>query len=146
VSYTCLHYHIVFSTKDRRPLLSPDLLGRTCQYIGGIARNLGCRVMRGNGVADHVHLAASIHPSVAVADFVKTIKSNSTGWVHETFSERSDFGWQEGYSAFTVSKSNLPRVVAYIENQQAHHKRVSFQEELATLLERHEVEFDERYL
>ena len=146
VSYTCLYYHIVFSTKERRPVLSPDLLVRTCQYIGGIARNLRCHVMLGNGVADHINLAASIHPSVALAEFVKTIKSNSTGWIHETFAENADFGWQDGYSGFTVSKSGLPQVIAYIENQQTHHKRISFQDELVRLRKRHGVDYDERFL
>ena len=142
MSYTCLFYHIVFSTKERRPFLSEELLARACQYMGGIVRNLKGQMLKANGAADHVHLAAVIHPSAAVAEFVGKVKSNSTGWIHETFPPMRDFAWQEGYSAFTVSRSVLPAVLKYIENQPVHHRKMTFQEELIELLERHGIEYD----
>ncbi|KKL49866.1 hypothetical protein LCGC14_2311230 [marine sediment metagenome] len=146
MSYTNLFYHIVFSTKDRRPVLSDELLPRVIHYIGGIVRQLRGQLLEGGGIEDHVHLAAIVHPASALADFIRTLKSNSTGWVHTTFPDKADFGWQDGYAAFTVSSSVLPKVKHYIRSQKEHHKEMSFTEELIALLQKHGVEYDERYI
>ena len=146
MSYTSLFYHIVFSTKDRHPLLSGALLGRVCEYMGGIIRNMKGKMLAGNGAADHVHLAAVLHPTTALADALRDIKSSSSRWIHEEFPDLRGFGWQDGYAAFTVSRSVFPDVVAYIRNQEAHHKKLTFQEELLALLAKHGIEYDERYI
>ncbi|MGB2824288.1 MAG: IS200/IS605 family transposase [Phycisphaerae bacterium] len=146
MSYTSLHYHIVFSTKQRRPWLAPEFLPRVCQYMGGIARKLNCQVILGDGSDDHVHLAAIVHPTVALAELVKEVKSRSSGWIHRTFPELREFSWQEGYAAFTVSSSVLPKVKAYILRQREHHRKVRFQDELLALLKRHGIKYDERYI
>jgi len=146
MSHRALFYHILFSTKQRRPLLAGDALSRTCRYIGGIARKLQGQVLLANGMPDHVHLAASIPATMAVADFVRAVKANSSAWAHQQFPDLRDFAWQDGYAAFTVSPSLLPQVKQYIENQAEHHRKLSFQEELVALLEKHGVEYDERYI
>jgi REP element-mobilizing transposase RayT len=146
MSYTSLKYHIVFSTKERRRLILPDVLPRLVEYVGGIARQRKARILAANGPEDHLHLLASIPPTMTVSDFLRDIKSNSSSWVHETFSGLRIFGWQDEYAAFTVSQSAIPQVTEYIQNQQEHHKTMTFQEELIALLKRHEIEFDERYI
>ena len=146
MSYTSLFYHIVFSTKERRAFLKPELLERVCNYMGGVARDMEGQLVAANGAADHVHLAAIVHQTVTVADFVKEVKMGGSRWIHETFPRLRDFQWQEGYAAFTVSKSIVPQVVKYVRGQKAHHQKATFQEELIALLERHGVEYDERYL
>jgi REP element-mobilizing transposase RayT len=146
MSFTSLFYHVVFSTKDRRPSLGRESLTRTCQYIGGIARELKGLLLIGDGMPDHVHLATEIPPTARISDFIGKLKSNSSGWIHETFPDLRDFGWQDGYSAFTVSPSVLPRVKEYIRTQEEHHRNLTFQEELVALLKKHGVEYDERYI
>ena len=146
MSYTSLIYHIAFATKDRRPQVTDELRPRLCQYIGGIIRDEGGQMLEANGPADHIHVAAIVPPTVAIASFLRDLKAGSSRWVHDTFANGRDFGWQDGYAAFTVSRSGLPKLLAYIRNQQEHHKTVTFREELIALLERHGIEYDERYL
>ena len=144
MSYTCLSYHIVFSTKDRRPMLDAGLLPRLVKYIGGILRQQEGQLIECNG--DHIHLVACLSPKVAIADCVKELKCNSSGWVHDTFPDRQDFAWQDGYAAFTISRSGVDDVVGYVRNQQSHHKKMSFREEVIALLRRHGIEYDEKYI
>ena len=146
MSYTNLLYHIVFATKERRPFLNGDCLPRLCQYTGGVIRNLDGRLLAVGGDRDHVHLAASLHPSRALADVVRTVKANSSKWTHETSPALRHFAWQDGYAAFTVSKSALGEVLRYIEDQGEHHKKRTFEDELRALLKKHGIEFDEQYL
>lgn len=146
MSYTSLLYHVVFSTKNRVPFLEPDSLPRVQQYIGGTLRSLKSKLLAAGDAADHVHLAASLHPTHAVADAVRIIKCNSTNWIHDTFPRWRNFEWQEGYAAFTVSQSVLSRLERYIANQAAHHAKHSFVDELRALLTKHRIEFDEAHL
>jgi len=146
MSYTSLSYHIVFSTKGRKPFLSEDLMPRIVSYVGGIIRQLKGRLLEGGGADDHVHLAAVAHPTVAVADLVGKVKANSTGWIHKTFADLKGFGWQDGYAGFSVSPSVLPKVTEYIRGQGDHHRKMTFQEELIALLRKHGVEYDEGYI
>jgi len=146
VAYTSLMYHIVFSTKERRPLITPEALPRTCQYIGGIIRNADGQLLAANGTRDHIHLAAIAGPTLALAKFIQLIKGNSSKWIHETFPELRDLYWQESYGAFTVSSSGLPRLMAYIQAQEEHHKAVDFRQEFIALLKRHGVAYDDRYI
>ena len=146
MSYTCLHYHIVFSTKERRSFLTRDLIHRMRKYIGGIVRELGGSFKEADGGEDHLHLAARLPATLAISDILRTIKTNSSKWIHQTFEDLQAFGWQDGYAAFTVSRSAMPDVVRYIQGQEEHHKRLTFQEELKVLLRKHGIEFDERFL
>ncbi len=145
-SFVSLHVHIVFSTKKRQPSITDDLQTRLYEYLGGIVRADGGRLLAAGGMPDHVHLLVSSSKQVALADAVRTIKSNTSKWIHETFPTQRDFAWQGGYAAFSVSFSNLDAVKRYIANQAEHHRQRTFREEFVALLRRHEIEFDERYL
>jgi len=145
-SFVSLHCHLVFSTKNREPLIRPSWSPRLYQYIGGIVRGQSGRLIAAGGMADHVHLLVSMGKTRAVADLVRDVKSNSSGWVHETFANLGGFAWQTGYGAFAVSYSNVGEVKRYIAGQEEHHRVRSFKEEFLAFLERHEIEYDERYI
>ena len=143
MSYVSLMYHIVFSTKERRPMIAPDIMARLCPYLGGIARKGYGQILLAGGTENHVHVAAIVHPSMALADFVRDIKCNSSLWVHEEFPSAAAFTWQEGYGGFTVSSSMAPQVEEYIAAQKRHHQRQDFRTEFLELLRRHGIEHDE---
>ena len=139
-SLTKLLFHCVFSTKDRRAILRGPIDDKVNRYMAGIATNHGARLIRAGGTADHRHLLLELEPATNVADIIRFIKANSSKWLHETFPEIGGWGWQSGYAAFSVSQSLRDKVVAYIDNQQAHHRRQTFDDELAQLLARHGIE------
>jgi REP element-mobilizing transposase RayT len=145
-SYTNLLYHIVFSTKDRKPLIADDVKPRLYAYIGGTIRNLGGVPMGINGMDDHAHILTKLRPDKAVSDVLRDLKANASGWMHDVFPEMKDFSWQRGYGAFTVSASQVESVRKYIAEQEIHHTKRSFREEFVSLLRKNAVEFDERYL
>jgi REP element-mobilizing transposase RayT len=145
-SLTTLLYHIIFSTKNREPTIDQDLRPRLHFYIGGIINEAGGKPIIIGGVEDHVHAFTRLAAPMSIPEAVRVIKSNSSGWVHRTFPDRRSFAWQSGYAAFTVSPSNSDELRRYIENQEEHHKRVSFQDEYRAFLKRHNVEWDERYV
>ena len=145
-SYTNLIYHIIFSTKDRRPLIREANQPRLYEYIGGTVRRLGGISMELNGTADHVHLLAKLRPDKALSDVLRDLKANATGWMHDVFPEVKDFSWQRGYGAFTVSQSHIDDVRRYIARQEEHHKRVSFRDEFIQFLKANGIEYDQRYL
>jgi REP element-mobilizing transposase RayT len=145
-SYTNLIYHIVFSTKDRKPLINSDRQERPYEYIGGIIRGLGGICLAINGISNHFHVLAKLRPDKALSDVLRDLKSNSSGWMHEIFPDAKDFLWQNGYGALTVSASQVEIVKRYIANQQLHHSRTSFEDEFVGLLQKHEIEFDRKYL
>jgi REP-associated tyrosine transposase len=145
-TYTNLLYHIVFSTKERRRLITSNIEDDLHKYIGGIVRNLEGDLLEANGDLDHRHLLVLLKPKFALSDVVRDIKANSSGWLNEKTKSLHKFGWQDGFAAFTVSESQAPRVRTYIRNQKSHHKRKDYKTELLELLRRNRVEFDERYL
>ena len=140
-SYASLLTHIVFSTKGRTPGLTGAFADRLFAYMGGIVEGMGGMPILINGPADHVHLLVSIPAKVAVAEFARVVKANSSKWAHN---EQVQFEWQSRYGAFSVSNSKQREVRDYIASQQEHHRHVSFQEEYLALLTRHGVNFDER--
>ncbi len=144
-SFTSLNFHIVFSTKERRPILSLHLRNVLFPYLAGIIQNDKGHLIQAGGVDDHIHLLVRLHQDTAVADCVRTIKANSSKWLRESHDDRW-LGWQDGYGAFSVSKSHIPDVQTYIQNQESHHAKTSFQDEFRTLLKRHDLDFEERYL
>ena len=143
-TFFSLHYHIVFSTKERLPLIKSDWRPRLHSYLGGIIRGMNGVSEVVGGVADHVHILASLRPIHCLADLMRDLKKDSSNWVKDNFDRR--FAWQEGYAAFTVSPSATEGVHRYIVNQEAHHGRHSFADELKELLEKAGVEYEERYL
>ena len=145
-SYTNLLYHFVFSTKDRRPLITGDYEVRLYDYIGGTVRKLGGISLALNGTADHVHLLAKLRPDRAVSDILRELKASATGWMHDVFPELESFSWQRGYGAFTVSQSQVESVRRYIETQKQHHQKISFREEFIEFLKVNAIEYDERFI
>ncbi len=145
-SFTKLTYHIVFATKYRRKTIDETLRERLYEYIGGIIRAKKGVLVEIGGVTDHVHILAQLTPKFAVADAVRDIKSNSSGWMHEHSIAKSAFQGQIGYGAFTVSYSHIEVVQDYIRNQEQHHRSVSFQEEYEHVLKRHNISFRPEYL
>ena len=145
-SYTNLLYHIIFSTKDRRPLITDILQPRLFDYIGGTIRNLGGISLELNGTEDHIHLLTKLRPDKAVSDILRDLKANASGWMHDVFPEVRDFSWQRGYGAFTVSHSNVEEVRRYIAQQKQHHQKTSFRDEFIQFLKANGIEYDERYL
>lgn len=144
-THLSLHYHIVFSTKDRAPLIQPSWQGRLHAYLGGVARNVDGIAETVGGVSDHVHLLIGLRATACLADVVRDLKAVSSRWVHEEIGKPA-FAWQEGYGAFTVSASQRAQVREYIARQEEHHRKRTFQEEYLELLERSGVDFDTRYL
>jgi putative transposase len=145
-SYTNLLYHIVFSTKDRRPLITPEYEVRLYDYIGGTLRRAGGISLELNGTEDHIHLLAKVRPDRALSDVLRDLKANATGWMHEVFPSLKDFSWQRGYGAFTVSQSNVEEVRRYIAKQKEHHRKVSFRDELIQFLQANGIEYNERFI
>lgn len=145
-SFTNLLYHIIFSTKNRRPIITIDQQPRLYEYIGGVVRGIGGISLGINGMEDHVHLVAKLRPDRALSDVLRELKSNATGWMHDVFPKLSDFSWQRGYAAFTVCQSNLKHVQRYLANQKEHHRKVSFRDEFINFLKVNGIEYDERYI
>ena len=145
-TYTSLHYHVVFSTKNRERWIRPDIEERIWAYLGGIAKQNKMKPLQIGGIEDHVHVLLGAPPVIAPAKIAQLIKGGSSAWIQKNFPPLKGFGWQDGYSAFTVSKSEVPSVIEYIRGQREHHRTKSFQEEYRELLKRHGIEFDERYI
>ena len=144
--YTNLLYHIVFSTKDRRPLITPEYEVRLYDYIGGTLRRAGGISLELNGTEDHIHLLAKLRPDRALSDVLRDLKANATGWMHEVFPSLKHFCWQRGYGAFTVSQSNVEEVRRYIARQKEHHRKFSFRDEFIQFLQANGIEYDERFI
>ncbi len=145
-SLSSLIFHLVFSTKRRRQLISRETQPQLHQFIAGILRSNRSKLLAAGGMPDHLHLLVSLARQVSVAVAVREIKSNSSRWIHESSPKLSRFAWQNGCSAFSVSLSQLEPVKRYIENQEQHHRKRTFREELLSLLKQHRVEYDQRYL
>lgn len=142
-----LLYHIVFSTKERRPLLQDDQFrDGVWAYMAGLARNLDGFAIRIGGYHDHAHLLVRIPAKIAVSNFVGKLKANSSKHINETRDAILKFHWQDGYGAFTVSPSQQNAVAAYIDDQMEHHQKQSFRDEYLAILKRHEVSFDPKYV
>ena len=146
MSYVSAYFHCVFSTKERRRLITPELRERLWPFLGGIARQNKMKAIEIGGVEDHVHFLLSLPSTMAISKALQLIKGGSSKWVHETFPEHRLFAWQEEYGAFSVSVSQLDKTIEYIKGQEEHHRKMTFQEEFLALLKKHRIEYDERYL
>ncbi len=144
-TYLSLHYHLIFSTKDRQCLIADDWRDRLHAYLGGAVRACGGIAESVGGTADHVHLLVGLRATHRLADVLREIKASSSEWIHQNI-RVSAFAWQEGYGAFTVSASQVAAVKIYIARQEEHHRRRTFQEEYLEFLRQSGIEFDEKYL
>jgi putative transposase len=145
-SYTSSLYHCVFSTKDRRKTIDAELQSRLWPYLGGIARDNKMKALAIGGVEDHIHLLLSLPSTTTVAMAMQLLKGGSSKWIHDTFRDKDDFAWQEGYGAFTIGISQMNDTKRYIENQAEHHRVKTFEEEFIAFLERHGIDYDPRYV
>ncbi|MCH8878590.1 MAG: IS200/IS605 family transposase [Planctomycetes bacterium] len=145
-TYTQIYYHIVFSTKNRAPVLGAARREDMFRYIWGIIKNKNCHVYRMNGLENHLHILTSLHPTECLADLVKDIKTGSSRWIRDNRVFPHFSHWQEGYGAFTHSIADKDRLIEYIKRQQEHHRRESFEDEYRRLLKDAGIEFDEKYL
>jgi len=144
-THLSLHYHLIFSTKDRIAQMKKDWRGRLHAYLGGVIKDLGGVPETIDGVEDHVHLLVGLRSTHRLADVLREVKSASSQWVHEEMNKPL-FSWQDGYGAFTVSASQIEAVKKYIANQEEHHRKTTFQDEYLKFLKQSGVEYDERYL
>ena len=144
-TFSNLTVHLVFSTKNRLPLMTTPVRDQLFPYMGGVVRGLAGTIISVGGMPDHVHLVVRLPTSLSVADVVRTVKTNTSKWMNGRAAGMK-FGWQRGYGAFSVSQSALPAVVNYVRNQERHHRCRSFKEELTVLLTKNGIDFDERYL
>jgi REP element-mobilizing transposase RayT len=145
-SYKQIYYQIVFGTKHRKPTIAEQHCEELYKYIWGIIKNNKCKLYRINGVEDHIHIFSDLHPSVALADFVKDIKVASSIWMKENEKFPEFEGWQDGYGAFTYSNREKDMIINYVKNQKVHHKKEKYYDEYKRLLIEHGIEFDEQYL
>ena len=146
-TYTNLLYHVVFSTKHRRPMITPSLETELYKYVGGIVRGEEGKLLEIGGMPDHVHLIARFKADVSVATMLRAVKAGSSKWINERTDHATPrFAWQTGYAAFSVSESQVDAAKAYVRNQKQHHAKLSFRDELVALLQRHGIEYDDRFL
>jgi putative transposase len=138
--------HIIFSTKDRFPCLDPVTRSHLHAYLATVARNAKCTGYRVGGTGDHVHLAVRLSRTTTIAGLVEELKTSSSKWLKMQRPELGRFSWQRGYGAFSVGPDDLEALVAYVDNQEDHHKVRTFQEEYLAFLKKHGVEYDERYV
>jgi REP element-mobilizing transposase RayT len=144
-TYCCSLFHCVFSTKERRESIPPEVQPHLWAYMGGIAREHGMKALAVGGTVDHVHILLSLPSSVPVAKAMREIKSASSRWMHETC-DLHNFEWQEGYGAFSIGCSQTEATLAYIARQQQHHQTRDFQAEFIAFLKKHHVEYDPRFV
>lgn len=145
-SFSQMYIQIVFAVKHRKGLLSPEIREQVFKYMSGIINDLGHKTIIVNGVADHVHIFLGLNPKVSISDTVHDIKRGSSLFINNENLSKFHFSWQEGYGAFSYSKSHIDNVYKYIANQEAHHKKENFRKEYIKFLKRFEIEFEEKYL
>jgi REP element-mobilizing transposase RayT len=145
-SHSFLLVHLIFSTKDRAPILDASIRPDLHAYLATVARNTNCECFRVGGVADHVHLAIRISRTITIAQLVEELKTSSSKWLKTQSPTLQHFAWQNGYGAFSVGPSDLEALTSYIDAQEEHHRKHSFQQEYRAFLKRYGVEFDERYI
>jgi REP element-mobilizing transposase RayT len=142
----CLRVHVVFSTKDRRPMITPEVEPELYAYLGGTIKNLDSRCLAAGGTSNHVHLLISQSKNMALSRLIEEIKKSSSKWIKTKGTALRAFAWQDGYGAFTIGQSQVEALERYIAGQKERHKRQTFEEELVTLLKKYQVEYDERYI
>jgi REP element-mobilizing transposase RayT len=145
-TYTEIHVQFVFAVKYRDGLLLPSYKAELYQYISGILKPHNHKLLAINGMPDHIHIFIGMRPTQSISDLMQDIKGNSSKWINEKNFLKVKFEWQEGYGAFSYSKSHVNNVIDYIKNQEKHHKKESFRDEYLKFLKAFEIEYDERYI
>jgi len=145
-SYVSNLVHYIFSTKERFPFIDRELESRLWPYLGGIARENGMKALAVGGTHDHVHALLSLPATLSMAKAIQLIKGGSSKWIHDQLPNYRKFAWQDGYGAFSVSASQMKSVIRYIDGQQEHHRKRTFEEELLEFFDTHEVQYDPRYV
>ncbi len=145
-SLSSLLIHIIFSTKNRQPLILKDIRKDLYDYITGISRLCESHLHEIGGIDDHVHLLISLARTLPLCKLVEEIKKGSSKWIKTKGKTYNNFSWQNGYGAFSIGQSNYDRVRKYIQNQDEHHKKISFQDEYRTLLKKYHIKYDEKYI
>jgi REP element-mobilizing transposase RayT len=145
-TYTQIHIHAIFAVKFRMALIKNEWKNDLYKYITAIAQNHGHKVLAINGMPDHIHILMGMRPTQSLSDLMQDIKSNSSKWINTQNFVKGKFEWQEGYGAFAYSKSQLPQVISYIENQESHHKQLSFVDEYKQVLETSGIDYEDRYI
>lgn len=145
-TFTQIHLQIIFAVQNRLSLIHPSWKDELYKYITGIVQSHDHKLMAINGMPDHVHLLIGLRPNQSVSNLLQDIKGDSSKWINQRRFIKGKFQWQEGYGAFSYSKSHVPAVIEYIHNQESHHQRRSFMEEYKEFLERFEVPYEERYI
>lgn len=145
-TYTQLYIHFVFSVKNRDSIIKQNWSNELYKYISGIVKKLNHKLICINGMPSHIHILIGINPNQSISDLIRKKKCNSSIWINEKRLAAGRFEWQEGYGAFSYGKSQVSVVVAYINNQEEHHKKKTFKEEYLAFLKKYEIEYDERYV
>ncbi|EDM28799.1 probable transposase [Lentisphaera araneosa HTCC2155] len=146
MSYVQSYYHIVFSVKERLPLLKQDIREDIYKYIWGICKNKGCYLYRIGGIEDHIHMLINLHTSLCLADFIRDLKTSTTTWIKSENIISKFPGWQSEYAAISKSFNELPVTIEYIKNQEDHHKKMTWKEELITLFDSAGVDYKKEFL
>ncbi len=145
-TYTQIHLHLIFAVQNRKSLIQNSWKDRLYEYITGIVQQNTHKMIIINGMPDHLHIAIGMRPTQSLSDLMQDIKGNSSKWINDNKLAAGKFQWQEGYGAFSYNKSLLPKLIDYIKNQEAHHKKKTFLEEYKEFLKAFEIEYDERYI
>src|SRR3984957_7196827 len=140
------YLHIVFSTKYRQPLIHAPFEDELHNYLGGICKNLECHPIKVGGYTDHVHILCMLSKKISLVKLLEEVKAHSSKWMKSKDTSLKNFYWQDGYGAFSVNPTEIDTVVAYIANQDEHHKKITFQNEYRAFLKKYNVEYDERYV
>jgi REP element-mobilizing transposase RayT len=145
-TFTQIHIQFVFAVKYRRALIAPEWKERLHQYITGIFQQNNHKMLKINSMPDHIHILVGFRPAQSISSMIQNVKAESSKWIQYQNLCNSKFAWQEGFGAFSYSKSHVPRVIRYIQNQEKHHRKITFLDEYKKLLKVFEVEYDERYV
>lgn len=145
-TYTQIHVQFVFAVKYRNGLIHSSFKEELYQYIAGIIKKNNHKLLAINGVEDHIHIFIGMRPTQSISDLLQDIKGSSSKWINEKKFLKVKFEWQEGYGAFSYSKSHVANVIRYIQNQEVHHKKESFKDEYLKFLEAFAIEYDKRYI
>lgn len=138
--------HVVFSTKERLPLIKIEIQEELYRYISEVCSNLSCPIISINGIEDHVHILLHLGRTIAISNLISEIKSSSSRWIKSKSHHFRDFNWQRGYGAFSVSRMNIENAKRYLASQKEHHKKISFKDEFLSMLKRAQIQYDEKYL
>ncbi|MEM0518396.1 MULTISPECIES: IS200/IS605 family transposase [Aequorivita] len=145
-TYTQIHIQVIFAVQNRQSLIKPQWKDELYKYITGIVQSYNHKVLQINGMPDHIHILFGMRPTQSISDLMKKLKQDSSKWINNKGFVNGKFSWQEGYGAFSYSRSHVPKVIKYIANQEEHHKSKTFGEEYLEILKESGIDYDERYI